>query len=72
MNLSVKLARMYAASRDDARSYRLTTVRFAVEDIARAAVGILLNAIATRSNEVVMRMFPGEIIERGSVINRNA
>ena len=51
-------------------SYRLTTIRLPVEEIARAAVEILLSAVRTKSNDVIMRMFPGEIVERGSVIDR--
>lgn len=52
-------------------SYSLTTVRLPVADIAEGAVTILLNAIERKTNDVVMRMFPGKIVERGSVLDRN-
>ena len=52
------------------KSYNLTTVKLPVEKIAGAAVDILLGSIRNQTQEVIARMFPGEIVKRGSVIAR--
>ena len=52
------------------RSYRLTTVSLPVRDIAWAAVEILLASIKAEDNSISTKMFPGEIVERGSVLRR--
>lgn len=52
------------------KAYNLTTVKLPVEKIAKAAVDILLGSIQNETKETIARMFPGEIIQRGSVIPR--
>lgn len=50
--------------------YRLTSIKQPVEEMVRITVEMLMEKINTNSNDVVIRLVPGEIIERESVIDR--
>ncbi len=50
-------------------NYSLTTVRQPVDRMVDAAITVLTDAIASSSNETVIKLFPGELIVRGSVRN---
>jgi len=48
--------------------YRLTTINQPVEEMVKITIEVLMEKINYKSDDVVIRMIPGEFIERDSVI----
>ena len=50
--------------------YSLTSIRQPVEEMVNITIDILMEKIASQNDDVIIRMVPGVIVERGSVKDR--
>lgn len=51
--------------------YKLTTIKQPVEEMVRITIDVLMEKIDYKVDDVVIRILPGEIIERDTVLNRS-